>query len=110
MAGRHGKGAALAARLNHGAKLGTGVGRTGSSYAIPTKDSRLRTLPVEVITRYVNEFLAYAKDHSELMFDVTRVGCGLAGYKDSRIAPLFRGAPSNCTFAREWEPYVLAPG
>lgn len=102
LAGRHGKGAALCARLEHGAVYGVGAGRTGNSYAIPTKDARLRTLPLEQIASHVADFLAYARAHSELQFEVTRVGCGLAGYTDAQIAPLFQGAPGNCQLPNGW--------
>lgn len=102
LAGRHGKGAALHARQMHGAVYGVGVGRTGNAYAIPTKDERIKTLPLERIEKYVADFLAYAKDHPEMTFRVTRIGCGLAGYMDHQIAPMFKGAPKNCVLPGEW--------
>jgi hypothetical protein len=102
LAGRHGKGAALFARQNHGAIYGQGVGFQGHSYAIPTKDERLRTLPIGIIKKYVDEFLRQALHHPGHTFNVTRVGCGLAGYKDTDIAPLFKGAPPNCVLPPEW--------
>jgi hypothetical protein len=43
----------------------------------------------------VYKFLEYAVAHPELIFNVTRVGCGLAGYNDRDIAPMFKGSPSN---------------
>jgi hypothetical protein len=57
LAGRHGKGAALCARQHHGAVYGVGVGRTGDSYAIPTKDVTLRTLPLKTIEAFVDQFI-----------------------------------------------------
>lgn len=102
LAGRHGKGAALFAKRNYGAEYGKGVGRTGNSYAIPTKDSRLCTLPLSTIKSYVDSFLIYAKKNSDLTFVVTRVGCGLAGYSDKDIAPMFADAPENCELPEEW--------
>lgn len=60
LAGRHGKGAALFARRNHGAIYGQGVGRQGNSYAIPTKDAKLRTLPLVTIHEHVGDFIVYA--------------------------------------------------
>lgn len=102
LAGRHGKGAAASALLYHGAEYGVGQGRTGDSYAIPTKDEFIRTLPVHRILTYVDQFLSYAKAHPELTFNVTRIGCGLAGYKDDDIAPMFVGSPSNCQLPEEW--------
>lgn len=101
-AGRHGLGAALFARQNHGAVYGQGAGLQGSSYAIPTKDQDLRTLPLEVVAKYVKAFLEFARNHPELEFEVTRVGCGLAGYKDKDVGPLFSGAPDNCVLPDGW--------
>jgi hypothetical protein len=105
-AGRHGAGAAKAAKLHFGAEYGNGYGLQGQSYAIPTKDSRIQTLPLEDISRYINEFKAFAKDNPHITFFVTRIGCGLAGYDDSDIAPMFVGSPNNCSFAKQWETYL----
>lgn len=102
LAGRHGKGAALTARLYHGAIYGQGVGRQGNSYAIPTKDENLVSLPLHTIELYVIEFKEYAKQHPELTFFVTRIGCGLAGYTDEMIAPMFKNSPSNCELPIAW--------
>lgn len=102
LAGRHGKGAALHARQYHGAIYGRGVGPQGQSYAIPTKDERLRTLPLEVIEGHVKKFLSYAHCFSFTHFRVTAIGCGLAGYKPEQIAPMFRGAPPNVELPEEF--------
>lgn len=106
LSGRHGKGAALTAVQAYGAVAGRGFGRQGNSYAIPTKDTKLSPLPIEYIRHYVREFVDYAKCHSDTLFQVTRVGCGLAGYKDFQIAPLFKGAPANCAMPEEWKPWL----
>ena len=102
LAGRHGKGAAKTAADFWGAKYGVGVGRTGNSYAIPTKDAYLSSLPMEKIRHFVSRFLCYASSNLHLCFLVTRIGCGLAGYKDEDIAPFFLGAPRNCVLPIEW--------
>lgn len=102
LAGRHGKGGALYAVKNHGAEYGVGVGRTGDSYAIPTKNQNLKTLPLEVIAVYVRQFLDYAKLNPELRFFVTKIGCGLAGYKEADISPMFKEAPENCLLPEGW--------
>lgn len=102
LAGRHGKGAALFARLNHGAIYGQGEGLQGQSYAIPTKNLRIVSLPLDAIAAHVATFIAFAQAHPELTFNVTRIGCGLAGYTDPQIAPLFRGAPLNCNLPEGW--------
>ncbi len=102
LAGRHGAGAARFARTHRGAVYGCGEGRQGNSYAIPTKDSRLRTLPLDVIALHVAKFLEHAAEHPELTFEVTRVGCGLAGYSGEEIAPMFEDAPDNCRLPVGW--------
>jgi hypothetical protein len=96
LAGRHGKGAALCARHNHGAIYGQGIGLQGSSYAIPTKDERLKSLPLDAIREYVEQFKSFAAAHPEMTFQVTPIGCGLAGYSAKQIAPMFSNAPRNC--------------
>ncbi len=102
LAGRHGKGAALFARQHHGAVYGQGIGRQGNSYAIPTKDEQLRPLSLIQIAAFIGHFLHYARQHPDLTFTVTRVGCGLAGYTDQEIAPMFRNAPANCILPHAW--------
>lgn len=101
-AGFHGAGAAREAVLHWDARVGVAVGRTGFSYAIPTKNKNIRTLPLWCIAAYVLGFLAYAKEHQELTFLVTRIGCGLAGYTDEAIAPMFKNPPTNCVLPEEW--------
>lgn len=85
--GYHGGGAARAALNKFGAIWGQGVGLQGQSYAIPTMQGG-----VETIKPYVDQFIAFAKAHPELFFYVTRIGCGIAGFKDCDIAPLFEDA------------------
>jgi len=106
LAGRHGKGAALYARKHHGAVYGQGVGLHGSSYAIPTKDTVLRTLPLNIIEEYVQEFICFAENHPNLTFQITAIGCGLAGYKDWQIAPMFKNCPKNCILPEQWLHFI----
>ncbi len=96
LAGRHGKGAALFARQRRGAVPGEGVGLHGTSYAIPTKDERLKPLPLGAIKAFVEDFKAFARQHPEMTFEVTPIGCGLAGYTPEQIGPMFVGSPDNC--------------
>ena len=102
-AGIHGAGAARTAFREFGAKWEIGEGLTGQSYALPTKDANLQVLKIEEIKAHVDKFIAFAKEHPELEFFVTRVGCGLAGYTDSDISPLFSAAPGNCILPHGWE-------
>lgn len=87
LAGMHGGGAAWVAFRKFGAVMGCGVGLRGQSYAIPTMQGG-----VETIKPYVDEFIAFAKSKPELFFYVTRIGCGIAGFRDRDIAPLFQAA------------------
>ena len=87
LAGMHGGGAARMAYEHFGAEWGVGVGPTGQCYAIPTMQGGIDT-----IRPYVDEFIVYAKQHSDKRFLVTRIGCGIAGFTDEEIAPLFREA------------------
>ena len=87
LAGTHGGGAAYIAFKQFGAVMGCGVGLRGRSYAIPTMQGG-----VETIKPYVDDFIAFTKDHPELFFYVTRIGCGIAGFRDKEIAPLFKEA------------------
>lgn len=107
LAGRHGAGAALTASNRFGANYGVGQGRTGNAYAIATKNANLCTLTIEDVRYGVEEFLKYARAHPELWFFITRVGCGLAGFADAEIAPMFRGAPDNCDFPEGWVEFLV---
>lgn len=101
-AGRHGKGAALYARNNCGAIYGQGEGLQGHSYAIPTKDEKLRTLELMEIAEGINRFKEFAASHPEFQFEVTPIGCGLAGYLRSQILPFLLDMPVNCFFSESW--------
>ena len=87
LAGVHGGGAARIAVEDFGAIWGQGVGLQGQSYAIPTMQGGIDT-----IKPYVDDFIEFAKQHKELFFYVTRIGCGIAGFLDEEIAPLFKNA------------------
>lgn len=106
LAGVHGAGAAAYAVKHHGAIWRKGIGLQGNSYGIPTKDLNINTLSLDVIAKHVTRFIKFASEHPEMTFNVTRIGCGLAGYVDEQIAPMFKGAPSNCVLPYEWEQLV----
>ncbi len=91
LSGIHGAGAAYSA-LKWGAKIGKGIGICGMTYAIPTKDENIQTLPLSRIKDYIIDFIEYAKNNPHLKFLVTKIGCGLAGYTEKDIAPLFHEA------------------
>lgn len=106
LAGKHGAGAALYARKHHGAIYGQGVGLQGQSYAIPTKDETIRTLPLPAIEGHVYWFLVFAREHPEMTFRLTPIGCGLAGFTPEQIGPMFRGAPDNVIIPEEFKPFT----
>lgn len=97
--GFHAGGAARIAVQKFGAVWGQGVGLQGQSYAIPTMQGG-----VETIKPYVDQFIDFAKEHPELTFLVTRIGCGIAGFQDRVIAPLFADAITvpNIILPRQW--------
>ncbi len=88
--GIHKKGAALCALQEHGAILGQGVGLQGNSYAIPTKETPRRSLDLVSINKFVADFLNYAYWTTDNTYNVTAIGCGLAGWTPEQIAPMFR--------------------
>lgn len=106
LSGIHGAGAAKEALLSFGAKRGVGRGLVGNSYAIPTKGKHLEFIPLTEIMPYVHEFVLFTKKRPDLEFWITRVGCGLAGFRDADIAPLFRGCGDNCSFPEPWKPFL----
>ena len=85
--GQHGGGAALLAYRKWGAIWGQGVGLQGQTYGIPTMQGG-----VETIAPYVDEFIRFAQEHPKLIFLVTEIGCGIAGFRPEEIAPLFKEA------------------
>ncbi len=98
--GHHAGGAAALAQARFGAIWGQGVGLQGQSYAIPTMQGG-----VETIRPYVDEFIQFAATHPEYTFLVTRIGCGIAGFRDEEIAPLFAKAvalPNICLPLSVW--------
>ena len=90
--GIHKKGAALHALKFHRAELGNGLGMQGECYAIPTKRTPHETLPLAWINKYVADFINFASIMPEFTFEVTKIGCGLAGYCPEDIAPMFHFA------------------
>lgn len=102
--GHHYGGAAKLAFDKFGAEWGIGSGPTGKCYAIPTMHGG-----ISKIKPYIDEFIEYAKSHPNNRFLLTRVGCGIAGFKDEDIAPLFKGIFNipNISFPFEWFEYVI---
>jgi hypothetical protein len=106
LAGRHGAGAAKHAAQKFGAVYGVGNGMTGNSYAIPTKGRKLEVLSLRDIEGYAIHFVYHTTQHPEAKFYLTRVGCGLAGYQDHQIAPMFLGVGDNVDVPVSWAKYL----
>ncbi len=103
--GMHGGEAARIAFEKFGAQWGIGEGPTGNSYAIPTMHGGL-----EAIRPYVDKFVEYAACHQEKRFLLTRVGCGIAGFRDNDMAPLFWQIHDldNVAYPKEWDEALSA--
>ena len=107
LSGWHGAGAAKAARDHFRAKIGIGVGFTGQCYAIPTKNYKVETMKYHEIIPFVEQFVHVTNSQQDMEFYITRVGCGLAGFKDESIAPLFKNCnPENCSMPEPWRIYL----
>lgn len=104
LAGIHGAGAAAYAKRYKGAVWGEGHGHYGDSYALPTKDENIKTLSLTEITEFIGEFLYYAKENPDLIFHLTPIGCGLAGYDKRDIWPILKkyGVPKNVYLTSTW--------
>lgn len=105
LSGIHGAGAAKFAVIHHGAIYGNGIGPQGSSYAIPTKDEKIQTLPLKIIKQHITDFILFSRENSNQIFHLSRIGCGLAGYKDRDIAPMFNGIEFNVKVSSLWIPF-----
>lgn len=108
LAGIHGAGAAKLAYEKFGAIKGQGFGLQGQSFAIPTKDMQIKTLPIEKIRMYIQIAEAHFIANPTKIFLVTEIGCGLARYEPEDIAPLFKSSyqlPNVYMPKRFWEVY-----
>ncbi len=106
LTGKHSRGDAKIAANHFGAVNGVFSGETGNAYAIPTRNDKRQALPISDIAWEVKAFLSFAARHPGRSFVVTRVGNGMAGLDDRRIAPLFKGASTNCLFSEAWRAFL----
>jgi hypothetical protein len=108
--GIHGAGAAKIARELFGAKLKIAKGLCGQSYAIPTRNmvskNIFENIELPTVKRNIEKFVIFTIENKEKSFYLTRVACGLAGYHDSTIAPLFYECGINCSFPRNWKKFL----
>lgn len=115
--GIHGIGSAKHAKEAYHAQTGVGEGRTGDSYAIPTRDCYrpkgsdklvFITLELEQIKKSVDKFIQYAIENPNLDFRIVEIGCGKAGYKPSDIIPFFKNIPTNCYLPETWKEIITS--
>lgn len=107
LSGFHGAGAAKLAVELYGAIMDQAEGMQGDSYAIPTKAKNWKfSLSLAEVQTYVARFLEHAAATMDITYQVTRIGCGYAGFRDGQIAPMFASAPPNCLFDRKWAPWL----
>jgi hypothetical protein len=106
--GIHGGGAAKTAFDKYGAIWSKGFGVQGCSFAIPTKDWDIQTLSLDDIAFYIRRFWSYTCLKPNFNFHITRIGCGLAGYNDEDIAPMFNYVSwrENCYFDEKWREFL----
>ncbi len=107
VAGLHGGGAAWYAKNKLGAEWGVGEGLTGQTYALPTCYVPGEPVTFDELIVYVANFLEVARAHTELTFFVSAVGCGIAGFEESEVGPLFKDAPANCDLPPGWRDPLL---
>lgn len=100
--GEHYGGAARYAYDHFGAIWGRGEGIQGQSYAIPTLSKAMKPYSISMLERITGTFIYYAKQHPEKTFLLTKVGCGIAGFSEAEIAPLFKYAPRNVVKPERW--------
>lgn len=104
--GIHGAGAALYA-VSLGARRGIGEGITGRTYALPTCSSPGVPLTLDEVNAHVQRFMGLARLMPEARFFVSAVGCGIAGFTEEEIAPMFAYAPANCDLPPGWRQSTL---
>lgn len=81
--GIHGAGHAAHVSRYRGAEYGVGFGRTGMSFAIPTKETPYSAqLSLRQIFFHIDQLYGYAKANPNERFIAGRIGCGLAGISE----------------------------
>jgi hypothetical protein len=103
LAGHHAGGAALQAKEKFGAVEGVGEGVTGRCYAFPTLDEDMKRRDVRDLVESVRNLYDCCRDNSDKEFLLTKVGCGIAGYKESFMKSLFKNPPKNLIVPNQWK-------
>lgn len=102
MLGHHAGGAAKQAHKQFGAEWGIAEGLTGQCYAFPTLEREMTKRGIPALERSRDRLFATARALPEKTFLLTKVGCGIAGYSEEKIKPLFNNAPSNVVLPEDW--------
>jgi hypothetical protein len=100
--GAHAGGAARLAKEKFGAQEGVGEGLTGQSYAFPTLTASFEKVSQASLEASRDRFFAAARQNPDKTFVLTKVGCGIAGFTEDEIRPLFKNAPANVTLPEDW--------
>ena len=104
LAGKHVGGAALQAKEEFGAEEGVGEGLTGQCYAFPTLNEKNKKRTKQELEESIKKlWICCVSYFGEKEFLLTKVGCGIAGYKESYIKALFRGFPRNLIKPKDWQ-------
>ena len=110
MNGNHAGGAARFAVKNFGAINGQTEGLQGQSYAIPTLDEKMEKLSLGRISLSIDKLFQFANENANLVFFVTKIGCGIAGFTEDELKQVFYSKefipfnvvlPQEFTFIRE---------
>jgi len=100
--GRHAGGAARFAKERFGAEEGVGEGLTGQCYAFPTLTAAFEKVSPAALETSRDRLFAAARKHPDKMFLLTKVGCGIAGFREDQIRPLFENGPPNVVLPEDW--------
>jgi len=100
--GAHAGGAARLAKEKFGAREGVGEGLTGQSYAFPTLTANFEKVSRASLEASRDRLFNTARRNPDKTFLLTKIGCGIAGFTEDEIRPLFKNAPANVTLPDEW--------
>jgi hypothetical protein len=100
--GAHAGGAARLATEEFGAQEGVGEGLTGRCYAFPTLSANFEKVSRSSLEASRDRFFATARQNPDKTFLLTKVGCGIAGFTEDEIRPLFKNAPANVILPEDW--------
>jgi len=101
--GKHIGGAARQAFEKFGAQMGVSEGWCGQAYAFPTLNKHFQKCSMRQLRASRDRLFKVCEQNPEYEFLLTKIGCGIAGFKDAEIKPLFDVHPINLTMPIEWQ-------